>query len=426
MAGLSAVGRTVVGLLVAAVLLLVPSAAGAQDYELIRAFGGTGSGAGEFSFPLGVTAGQDGTVYVADTFNHRIQSFDGEGNRLGGFGTEGSGPGEYSRPFDVELDEGGNLLVADAGNGRIQRIDTADGSFLGSFGEPGTERQQLATPTGVAPDGSGGAFVVDSESEHVHHYGADGSLLDVWGDSGTGPGQLSLPFDITLGPEGVYIADSANNRIQRFSESGEFLGEWGGLDAPQGIDRDPSGRIFVADSGNDRVRFFDAFGDPLGMWGVTGSEQGQFRLPRGIAADCAGRVYVTDVFNDRVQVFADLDAEPDPGACGLTLGELIERAQALDLRRGGVRFVVFKLRLAERMLDRGETERACRFLGHASRLLWFMGRGPWGSQDAELLRADLDRFMLQLGCRSDDRGRRGHSRIGKLLRFVSHLHRHHG
>ncbi len=46
----------------------------------LKQWGSRGSGAGQFNYPWGIAAAGDGTVYVADTSNHRIQLFtlDGE------------------------------------------------------------------------------------------------------------------------------------------------------------------------------------------------------------------------------------------------------------------------------------------------------------------------------------------------------------
>jgi DNA-binding beta-propeller fold protein YncE len=61
-------------------------------------------------------------VYVADTYNHRIQVFSSGGTYLSQWGTSGSEPGEFSFPRGVAIDAAGNVYVADTGNHRVQKF----------------------------------------------------------------------------------------------------------------------------------------------------------------------------------------------------------------------------------------------------------------------------------------------------------------
>ena len=61
-----------------------------------RVLGQPGSDPRSFSEPSGLTIDSEGNLYVADTFNHRIQKFDPEGNFLAEVGGNGSGEGEFS------------------------------------------------------------------------------------------------------------------------------------------------------------------------------------------------------------------------------------------------------------------------------------------------------------------------------------------
>ena len=115
-------------------------------------FGGYGTGPGEFNRPRGLVLqeGQDPSasrLFVCDSWNHRLQVFDGDGQWLRMFGTVGSGEGQFDVPSDVTIvpllgslgDEGTAssqrtlLAVANRWNSRIQVPDTS-GRFVAVVG----------------------------------------------------------------------------------------------------------------------------------------------------------------------------------------------------------------------------------------------------------------------------------------------------
>ncbi len=75
---------------------------------------------GWFRVATGVGVAADGTIFVADFFNHRIQKFDPAGSFRVAFGQEGDGPGQFDRPTEVAVADDGTLYVADFGNARVQ------------------------------------------------------------------------------------------------------------------------------------------------------------------------------------------------------------------------------------------------------------------------------------------------------------------
>jgi DNA-binding beta-propeller fold protein YncE len=90
------------------------------DGTLIREFGSGGSGNGQFNDDRRLSIGPEGNVWVADTWNERIQVFSPTGEYLFQFGTEGSGNGQFERPDAVAID-GLDVYVLDRDNHRIEK-----------------------------------------------------------------------------------------------------------------------------------------------------------------------------------------------------------------------------------------------------------------------------------------------------------------
>jgi tripartite motif-containing protein 71 len=82
----------------------------------------SGSGDGEFNAPDGIDLDGSNNLFVADSFNHRIQVFSSTGAFLTKFSGYGSQDGKVGRAPDVELDGSGRAFVVDDGNSRIQKF----------------------------------------------------------------------------------------------------------------------------------------------------------------------------------------------------------------------------------------------------------------------------------------------------------------
>ena len=62
-----------------------------QPPDYVKAVGKAGSRPGELRSPVGVAVDANGTLFVADTGNHRMQRFDANGNLEEEWGTKGVG-----------------------------------------------------------------------------------------------------------------------------------------------------------------------------------------------------------------------------------------------------------------------------------------------------------------------------------------------
>jgi len=68
----------------------------------------------------GIAATRDDVVYLTDRAAHRVVAFAADGTVLGAWGGPGSGPGQFDKPRDVAVGPNGNVYVVDFGNRRIQ------------------------------------------------------------------------------------------------------------------------------------------------------------------------------------------------------------------------------------------------------------------------------------------------------------------
>jgi DNA-binding beta-propeller fold protein YncE len=316
--------------------------------ELLATWGTHGTGRGQLSFPGKVAIDRRGNIYVTDAGNARIEELSPSGRPIADLLPPGY-PSFPSAPSGVTVDPSGNVIEADLfGMRRLPRGGTGfrdfghlfcqagactdlasdsrgiylgegsgnvawlslSGRRLGSFplrdSGPG-----LAQATGIALDHQGNLYVMDT-ANHLLKLTPGGARLELWGASGSGPGQFNGARQVAVDTQGrIYVADTSNNRIQVLSPTGRFLTQLGvpqahpkQFGAPNGVAVDERGNVYVADTGHDRIQELSSAGRLLGQWGTFGSGLGQFKAPYGVTVDTHSRIYVADTLNNRIQVLA--------------------------------------------------------------------------------------------------------------------------
>lgn len=254
--------------------------------------------------PRGLAVAPDGSIYVADSLNHRIWQLSQQGAVLNSWGGEGSGPGQFREPWDVAVDGEGHVYVADTWNHRLQKF-TAQGEFVRSWGTVG--QFMRGDPNGegafygpraleVGPDGY--LYVADTGNKRVQVFDTDGRFLWDFGGAGRNPGQLNEPVGLGFTLMGdVVIADAWNQRIQVLLRMGTPVQQWSvptwNVDNPEDkpyLAIDAAGRIAVTDSSRGRILVFDAQGTLVGTLG--GDQTLQF--PSGLAFTPEGQLLVSD------------------------------------------------------------------------------------------------------------------------------------
>lgn len=130
--------------------------------EQVRGWGEEGKDPGQFRYPA-TLALANGTLYVVDVLNARIQTFDVTGGNAKSFGKLGAGPGTFFRPKGVAVDTSGRVYVSDSYLGVVQ-VFSVDGEFLYAIGNDGVPTR-FDNPVGLAS--FGGRIVLTQMLPHT-------------------------------------------------------------------------------------------------------------------------------------------------------------------------------------------------------------------------------------------------------------------
>jgi len=294
-------------------------------------FGMTGQAEGQLFGPRGIAIAPDGSLYVADMQNDRIQHFDQNGQLLQAWGSTSPGcpyPGAppegvptdtFCQPWDVAVSPDGRwVYVADTWNHRIMKF-TADGTLVkywahAYYGQDDPEG--IWGPRGIAVDAQGRVFVADTGNKRILIFDADGNYLTQFGSPGLLPGQFDEPVGLAFDANGyLYVADTWNQRVQVFAPSADGLtfnpvlqwdiAGWYGqsLDNKPYIAVDGQGQVFITDPEASRILEFDAQGSFVRGWGDNAIGVENVGLVTGIAVDAQGRVWVSDARDNRLMRF---------------------------------------------------------------------------------------------------------------------------
>ncbi len=313
----------------------------------------------QLTFPYGVTTDEQGNVYIADSYNHRIRKVDSAGiiTTFAGTGEKGyagdGGPATGAKlnwPTGVAVDDNGNVYIADRNNERIRKVDSAGiittyagngewGYDTDHDGVPAT-KVTLNWPTGITLDGEGNLYIADTYNHRIRKVDTSGIITTIAGRSHTfddkdkdsensaligddGPAieaKLNWPNGVILDDDGnLYIADRDNHRIRKIDASTQIITTIAGtgkegysgddgpatelqFDSPNGVALDEAGNLYVADRGNNRIRKINASTQEITT--IAGGNGSTTDLPlsgvRGVALDADGNVYIVNTLNHQI------------------------------------------------------------------------------------------------------------------------------
>ena len=264
--------------LVAVVTLASPARAEAPP-TFVGTWGTEGSGPGEFNAPEDLAVDAAGHVYVADTWNHRIQKFTADGTFLTAWGSQGFGDNQFEEgPTGIAASPGGDVYVA---SGRLQQFNT-NGALVAAdlFLDTPWGPYPVSTARDVAVGTTGTVHVLDQTG--IFTFDSGGDHIDTWPlPPGTTPDSLAAD---TAG--NVYVTGHAVTRgtITKYSPAGAITSTWqtepGGSATGIAVSGD---RVYATDLTGQRVQMFSLSGELLAVWGGPGTNNGRFEFPTGVA-----------------------------------------------------------------------------------------------------------------------------------------------
>lgn len=293
--------------------------------------GAGGPNKGQFDKPRGIAIDKDGNYFVSDDQNLRIQKFDKTGKFVTAFGSKGDADGQFNPindegigtgPSGIATDKDGNVYVADTWNHRIQKFDN-NGKFLAKWGgfvntadAAGAADKDKNTkfygPRGVAMGPDGNLYVTDTGNKRVLIFDTTGKFVREI-SSGQAPdkkgpeypfnkpGEMNEPIGIAVDKDGnVYVADTRNSRIQKFDKAGKPAAQWAvpatnwapGPYLEPFVSLDSAGNLYATAPTGHSVLKFAPDGKVAGE--IKEANKVALKTPTGIVVGADGTVYVVD------------------------------------------------------------------------------------------------------------------------------------
>jgi sugar lactone lactonase YvrE len=254
----------------------------------------------------------DGTLltsFGADMFVRPHGMYvDGEGNV---WVTDGRAAREAEIAQAPDAARKGNQVVKFSPEGEVLMV-------LGTPGVTGDPPEALNQPNDVIVAPSGEILVAEGHGpqgvNRISRFSADGSYLGSFGEPGSGPGQFNVPHAMAFDSQGrLFVADRGNSRIQIFDADYGFVAEWRQFGRPNDVFIDDDDTMFVLDSesgdernpgmqrgiyiGSARDGSLSAFVPPHPERPPLGT------IGEGIAVDAAGNVFVGEVSVNGMTMF---------------------------------------------------------------------------------------------------------------------------
>lgn len=235
-----------------------------QDGTFLESWGTPGSEEGQINFVRGtdsfggIAFAADGSFYVSQSGNRRIQKFNSDREFVLSWGSFGTGDDQFLTPDAIALDEAGNVYVHDD-ELLITKMFTSNGEFVRTFAE--------GSSPFVSVTSDGHVFAQMVETNVLNEYAPDGSLLRSIDLNGL----VKLPraAAVEIDDRGhIWISSVTEagpsdyaDKLVELDEDGKLLHSWDGMAVTQFV-LDPDGdRIYAAFWYQPFLAAYDTSGD---------------------------------------------------------------------------------------------------------------------------------------------------------------------
>jgi sugar lactone lactonase YvrE len=297
-----------------------------------RAVDGIGTGA-SFNNPHGLASDSEGNVYVADSGNAKIRKITPEGavttlagsgfalgSTIDGLATQAT----FKWPRGVAVDLSGNVYVTDAVDNKVRKISSQ--GVVTTLAGTGTEGDQdgagnqamLNSPEGIAVDGNGTVYVVDSWNNKIRKITPGGMVTTLAGNGERGENDgdgtnatFDYPDGISIDTTGnLYVCGQYSNKIRKIAPDGSvstvYIEPEAGFGGAKGLAIDRFRNFYI--TVGDRIKKILPDGQVVALAGSGSSgsidgpgEIAEFSYPVGLALDFQGNVFVADQSNDKIR-----------------------------------------------------------------------------------------------------------------------------
>lgn len=316
-------------LVAAAVLAPLPALAYKQTYSFVTKWSVTPAIAPEYAYGMATGIGGDASFFVASHSNYvaRYDSAGGFVAKLGDSLTNVFGSDGLEQIDNLAIYNYTDMWVVDAGEMGVAKLLT-NGDYAGETltgAGVGPSFSAFDQPMGIAVDASGCVYVSDqgstlsTEGRRISKFTADGTFVTTFGDIGTN--HLWTATSIAVGPNfEVYVTDWQHDMVRRYvpkngARNSYTLNASWALVEPKAVSVDIAGNAFVVDDSTQATTKFDPSGEKLAKWGGPGSGNGLFDNAWSVAAwGHLGHVWIDDRDDASVQEFVLTNLRPTTSA----------------------------------------------------------------------------------------------------------------